>query len=81
MRVQRYLRSERGSKLKMYNNIFVKQFPRPDFSDEDLKVSSSILLILLIVSFLPLWRDLKCFGHAQPRRILFRFRFCLLQAS
>jgi polyadenylate-binding protein len=36
--VQRYLKSDqRGTSKKLFNNLFVKQFPRPDFTDEDLK--------------------------------------------
>lgn len=39
LHVQRYLKSDqRGSNpQKLFNNLFVKQFPTPDFTDEDLK--------------------------------------------
>ena len=36
--MQRYLkRDQRVSGRRVFNNLFVKQFPRPDFADEDLK--------------------------------------------
>lgn len=42
LKVQKYLKADQraGGAQKGGNNLFVKQFPRQDFSDEDLKVNS-----------------------------------------
>lgn len=46
--ISRFVTKSERKKIKVpYNNLFVKQFPTPDFSDEDLKV----LLLNLKLNF------------------------------
>jgi hypothetical protein len=53
LKVARYVKGEvsEASKKNNYNNLFVKQFPRPDFSSEDLHVKLKLSFYFYLIGF------------------------------
>ena len=57
-----------GFLAKKFNNLFIKNFPRDDFQDEDLKVSKEFKRTRFLENVRAFWRDhqLQSFFDTKP---------------